>query len=114
MNVAFHALGLAFVGHAGAAYADSITIEIVDWGVTNPRALKEKSAPDTTSGFAWEVEDPPEVLRTDTINACPGVHFGVRYRASRGLMGASAPVTIEVRHPPFTAPSGNGRTVDPV
>jgi Domain of unknown function (DUF3859) len=109
------ALLLLFAFAPGAfatpACADALRIAIVDWGVSNARALEKEAAPDTALGQVW-VSEMREMSRTEKVETCLGARFGVRFLAEEGLTSASAPVTVQVTHPPFAALGEDARTLD--
>jgi hypothetical protein len=111
MGVPFGRVALALCLVAGSARADPLVVEVVDWGVINPEVVKEAPAVDTATGHVFIISH-RQLLRTDTIKACPGMNFGLRYVAKSGLTPGPGGVTVELRHPPFAFPGGNGRTLD--
>lgn len=111
MRVPSGLIGLALALVAGSARAEPLVIDVVDWGVINPKVVSETPAVDTATGHVFIIRH-RELLRTDTVKACPGTSFGLRYLAVSGLTPGPGGVDVELRHPPFTGQGGNGRTVD--
>jgi len=81
------------------------TVEIVDWGLTNPKEVGSEVSPDTPTGVNRLVEGPVDVTRTTKVRACIGTSFGVLYRTS-DIGEAVLPITVVVFHPMIKTQDG--------
>ena len=103
-HIAFLLLLLA----AAPAAAEAPRVEIFEFGMYAAGEMKHVPAPDQIGGQRWRA--PVRLLeRTETIPGHLGRVFGIRIRVNdAALLGK--PLTMRIRHPRLTAPTGRSGT----
>ena len=104
---------LLLAAHAARAQP-AVEVEITDWGLSSSRIIGHSPAPGTSAGYSVRIDGGDGPLeRTDTIDACPGTQFGIKYRLKNAKSPfATEDLEIEWAHPPFRLADGRVTTTD--
>lgn len=93
---------------AAPAAAEPARVEIVEHGIYAAGPMKHVPAPDQIGGKRWQAET-RLLERTDTVAGQLGRIFGVRVRVNDPALRGK-PITMRIRHPRITAPTGRSGT----
>jgi len=93
---------------APPAAADSARVTIIEWGIYAAGEMTHVPAPDQIGGQRWRAQ--VRLLeKTETVAGQLGRIFGIRVEVNDpALLGKT--LTMRIRHPKITAPSGRSGT----
>jgi hypothetical protein len=93
---------------AAPAAAESSRVAIIEYGIYAAGAMTHVPAPDQIGGQRWRAET-RLIEKTETVAGQLGRIFGIRVQVNDpALLGKT--VTMRIRHPKMTAPSGRSGT----